>query len=224
MQAAERQLHEQLKQLFMRRVTVVHDSHATGDQVVHQVAMVTPPGHHARILGCQNIKGTGLDFVYRWVSLAQVVQSLERLFNERGARAEMLAWLSGYGDYGLIDAELTLRKLEPLLVPGDPDWLEQREALSVLVKSLRELVQTKKNRLIGHSKVGPLARLVNAFEPWIDHLDSIYRARRANAIVQDLFSNRVGQARAARLLREVVARGKGGWLYDGLRSFFHSDK
>jgi hypothetical protein len=38
--------------------------------------------------------------------------------------------------------------------------------------------------------------------------------------MQDLFANRIGQAHAARLLREVVARGKGGWLHRDLRRWF----
>lgn len=212
---AEQELKVELTALFMRRVTVVHDSHAKGDQVIHQVAMVVPPGHHAQILGCQNIKGTGLDFAYRWVSLGQVAQLVDRLESERGGRSENLAALTTYSDYGLIESGYALQRVEPLM--DDADWVQEREAVSILLGTLRQTLAAKQGGLLGGSKQSPLSKVLGLVEPWVDHLDSIRRARRARAIMNDLFTRRVGQAYAARLLREVVARGKGGWLYEDFK-------
>src|SRR5205823_356969 len=55
--------------LFWETIVPLHDATLTGDQVIDRVARAIPPGAHGAIMGVQNIKGTGLDFIYRWVSL-----------------------------------------------------------------------------------------------------------------------------------------------------------
>ena len=56
---------ETLSIWFRRKIVVVEDFHASGDQVVDRVRAETPRLSQSRH-GRQNIKGTGLDFVYRW--------------------------------------------------------------------------------------------------------------------------------------------------------------
>jgi hypothetical protein len=197
---------------FKKRVSVVRDSNATGDQVVHHVAGVIPFGHHARILGCQNIKGTGLDFVYRWVSLEQVVLALEQLTRQPSTRTETLNWLNTHGDYGVLDAELALRTVKSLRVDEGKDWARHQTRLARLETHLQSLLDVLRKRLEGTRRRGILAPILGAVEPWVDHLDSIRRQRRSRLIMEDLFAQRIGQGRAAQLLRELVARGKGGWL------------
>src|SRR5262249_43498657 len=55
--------------LWKETVVPMRDSSLTGDQILDVIARGVPPGVHASIMGVQNIKGTGLDFVYRWVSI-----------------------------------------------------------------------------------------------------------------------------------------------------------
>jgi len=45
---------------------VIQDSLTTGEQIIQIMAKQTPVGLFNRIMGMQNIKGTGLDLVYRW--------------------------------------------------------------------------------------------------------------------------------------------------------------
>jgi antitoxin component HigA of HigAB toxin-antitoxin module len=211
-EGANRLLRDTLRELYLARITINPDYHATGDQVVHQVALLVPPGHHARVLGCQNIKGTGLDFAYRWVSLGKVDEALQRLHTEPAARGATLSWLAAHSDYGLVDCRWALHAVQELLQQGAEEWTPQREQLQALATQLSALAEQKQKLLGGAPKRGLLRHLLAAMEPWVDHLDSIRRQRRAIRIMQDLFNQRVGQGRAAQLLREVTARGKGGWL------------
>ena len=43
-----------------------------------------PPGVEAHVMGIQNIKGTGLDFIYRWVAIDNVHGLLTALESELG--------------------------------------------------------------------------------------------------------------------------------------------
>ncbi|MBM3216126.1 HEAT repeat domain-containing protein [Candidatus Poribacteria bacterium] len=62
-----------------RSIEVIPDAGATGDQIIDRIARCSPPGFTVRIMGVQNIKGTGLDFAYRWLSLEKVHESLPKL-------------------------------------------------------------------------------------------------------------------------------------------------
>ena len=64
---------------FRDKLVVIHDSHAAGDGIIERLTAVTPPGHLNRIMGIQNIKGAGLDFVYRWQAWAEAYAASERL-------------------------------------------------------------------------------------------------------------------------------------------------
>ena len=55
---------------FESKLIPVLDYYASGNQIIRLIADHTPPGFHSRIMGMQNIKGTGLDFVYRWQAWA----------------------------------------------------------------------------------------------------------------------------------------------------------
>jgi hypothetical protein len=190
----------------------VSDSHASGDQVIARIAASIPPGHHARILGCQNIKGTGLDFAYRWVGLQQVYERLAQLEIEN-TRSDTLTWLMAYGDYGLLDARLALETLRVIVERDDAGWLPWRAELCATTEHLERVVSERTTRLEATTaRKGWLEGLLGRVEPFLDHLDSIRRFRTAKRIMADLGAQRVGQAQAGRLLRDLVARGKGGWL------------
>jgi hypothetical protein len=93
-----------------------------------------------------------------------------------------------------------------------PEWTPHQAELGLLLQHLSRVEAARAARLRGAPKRTRLARLLDAVEPVVDHLDSVRRSGRAVRIMDDLFEKRVSQGRAAVLLRELVARGKGGWL------------
>ncbi len=210
--AADQQLRAMYRELFMERVAVVERSDATGDQVVDFIARTFAPGHAARLLGCQNIKGTGLDFVYRWLSIDTIFLALKRLRTEPTLRAEALGILAGHTDWGLIDCRDALATLADLRDNGGDDWSASRPLLNALCDRLSALYATKVSRLASSGKKGRLETFLSKVEPMVDHWDSVRRRRTANRIMNSVFAARVGQGRAAILMRELVGREKGGWL------------
>jgi len=61
-------------------------------------------------MGLQSIKGTGLDFVYRWVSLDLVARALEKVRSPHAEeRDAALRELLTHEDWGHIDARMTSR-------------------------------------------------------------------------------------------------------------------
>ena len=79
------------RELFLERVTRVDDSNASGDQIVDLCVRLAPPGQRVSLLGAQNIKGTGLDWVYRWLAVDAASRALARLASP-GSPSASEAW------------------------------------------------------------------------------------------------------------------------------------
>src|SRR5207302_5167864 len=95
------------KALFDASLVVLPDPSLAGDRILDTLAAHVPPKVHATIVGVQNIKGTGLDFVYRWVSIETVHRMLAELESPHvESRDRALRALLLHGDYGLLDARL----------------------------------------------------------------------------------------------------------------------
>ena len=208
----ERTIHRWFEGVLLGRVSVVSDLHAKGDQVIDHAVRQVAPGHDARLLGCQNIKGTGLDFAYRWVSIGQVVAVLDRAEQDPYAREDLLRWLGSHGDYGLFDTMLGCRRFEAWLAREDSDWEPYRADLERLRQEFLARLEKKRAALRSTPARTLFSRSLDVVEPLVDHLDSIRRQRQARRIMQDLFALRISQSRAAVLLREITDRSKGGWL------------
>ena len=203
--------------LMMERVRSLGDPSSKGDQVLDFVASQFPPGVHARVMGMQNIKGTGLDFVYRWVFYEQVIEVLTQL-SHGGQREtlDLLRWLRGHPDYGLLDAREAHRVVSRLRTTRFQEWADVSREAELLEYFLKDLTASKIRALgSGRKKRTPAAALLGVLERGLDYLHSVHRRRRAWKILDDLVEQRVSHARAAALMRELTVSQKGGWLTQG---------
>jgi gamma-polyglutamate synthase len=206
----EADLRAAYRSMFRESIVALTDSALSGDQVLDRVAAAVPPNAHASIMGLQNIKGTGLDFVYRWVSIDVVASLLEALkSNARADREAALNGLAVHGDFGLLDArwalaEVTARK------ENDPEaaslpYAAVSERLRRLVVARERARTTTRSRSAG-------AMVRQLIGKTFDYLDSMRRQRMAGRVVDDLADGRITHATAASRMRAIVARQKGAWM------------
>ena len=207
------------RELFLERVYILWNSGSTGDQVVDFMVKAIPPGMDVRIMGTQNIKGTGLDFVYRWLSMDRVRANIEKAETTPSARAEVLTFFISYSDFSLIDCREALDCVRKAKTSDDPDWQKHASLLNAAQERLAALEADKVRKLQAVGKAGLGQRILNNVEQLFDHLDSVRRTNTANKVMKDLFAARVGHGQAAILLRDVTGRSKGGWLYKDLKKW-----
>ncbi len=193
--------------LFMDGIFPLHEYSLTGDQIIDYVAKLVPPGANAAIMGVQNIKGTGLDFVYRWVSHDLVMKAVGKL--ETGTPAEKdqaLRELVVHDDYGLMDAKMALARLEQLKAKtGTQDF-------EAILGRLREIVR-KRTAALTASRAATFGDKIRAFiGKTFDYMHSIRRQQQAGEVVEDLVAGRISHAAAAIRMRDVVASAKGNWM------------
>ncbi len=188
---------------------VLHDASLRGDKLIELVAKGAPPGAHVDIMGLQNIKGTGLDFVYRWVSLEAVERALTKAKSNRADDVDAgLRALLVHDDYGFFDSTYALRVVETLRPTAEPALKARLDAVTARltpIASMRKAaLEAKRSRSFGDVVRG-------VFGKTFDYLDSMRRQAMARAVLDDLVAGRVSHAGAAVEMRDVVGRAKGAW-------------
>lgn len=202
--------------MFMAQVDVIADAGATGDQIIDRCARSVPPGTDVILMGTQNIKGTGLDFVYRWLAMDKVVTCARDLEHERqDRRTNALAELEAFEDYGLVDTGY-LRTT--LVRTANAARTDDERAARTRIAARAEAIWQKRRAGLGESKkTGLLDKVLAYAEGWLDWADSVRRSRGAQAILHDLVHQRISHGRASIEMRKLVGRVKGGWLVKAVR-------
>lgn len=198
---------------FEGRLVVVENAHADGNQVIARIRDATPPGLLNRIMGMQNIKGTGLDFVYCWQAWERCHQACNLLLGDDPGRAEQgLRQLSAFQGYNLLCAERVRETIHQVR----PTRIAQRELfqaeLLVIEAQLEKALQRVAVAREATGSGGLLSWLVQSLEELMDAGDAVKRRKRADAILADLVDERISHARAAIELMALNKRQKGGWL------------
>ncbi len=191
------------RELVEASLVVVEDPKTSGDRIIDRVARCAPPGAEIRLIGLQNIKGTGLDFAYRWVEWGQVSAMLARLgrasVDDRGPLLGELVSRE-YGSVMACDGVLeALEGLEGAEVEGARARLLARRAALVAARGV-----TSK----GGAWRGALSNLERALDP----LHGVLRRARGRRILGELAAMEISHDRAQRELRALVDGQKGGWL------------
>lgn len=215
-QAFENAFRASWREIFEDKLVAVESPETTGDQIIDRCARATPPGTRVRIMGTQNIKGTGLDFVYRWLAIESVVLNLRALQSERSERrVTALRELEAFEDHGVCDAGLArgMLAMQPVRQPGSEE-IHLRDR----IRSKLDTVYAQRLALLRtQTKRDAFDRVAGVLEGMVDHLDSIRRYRMSRQIMDDLAERRISHGRAALEMRTLVARQKGGWLAKTMR-------
>lgn len=202
-------------QWLMARLCVVHEYYTTGNQLIDKIALDTPPGMLNRIMGIQNIKGTGLDFVYRWQAWDAHCQMIRKAASyDMHEALQAVKALAASQEFGLVDEAPALALVERLRAePAAQSEVFQSE-LSILEANVRQQLKIVRASLGGavERKVGWGDRLIQWLETFLDAGEAVKRRKQAERIYQDLAALRISHARAAKELKLLTQAQKGGWL------------
>lgn len=210
----EKRFHHLLWQWFEKKLVVVENYYATGNEVIETIGNATPPGFLNKIMGIQNIKGTGLDFVYCWhaweicYKACQQLSSLSKTESASGLRA-----LAAFLEHNILTEE-TVRAtvatvLDSAISQNELYHAELEVILANLEKSLEKLTAKQAQKI---KITSWLSSIGSGIESFLDSGDAVKRRKKADQIYQDLADKRIAFERAAAELRILNNRQKGGWL------------
>ncbi len=213
--ALDARFRELLEKWFHTKIIVVEDYHASGNQIIELIARHTPPGFLNRIMGIQNIKGTGLDFVYRWQAWQACYNATQPLSGDDVILTpQALAPLGAFKDYGVLCAEYvrdTISRVKNSSHQQTPHLLQELDDILKRLEKAMEEIQKKASAGSG-KKGGWLYTLCLRLEEFLDAGDAVRRRSQADRVYEDLVAERIGRERAVAELQALTQRQKGGWL------------
>jgi poly-gamma-glutamate synthase PgsB/CapB len=218
-----------LETWYFRKLVTVENYDATGEEVVGCIVDETPPGFFARTIGLQNIKGTGLDFVYRFQAwdvchdACQAAHSDDPNVALRGLQA-----LVGMPAIG----QLAVNRVREVIRHGRTSPTMRRSDLQALLGQLESNLGNQVDDVpaanasepdtepVSAGEESPPADSIAEWNKWLldtseeflDVNDSLRRRDTADAIYRDLTTGRISRQRAVAELRKINKRQKGGWL------------
>ncbi len=202
-----------LKSVLENRFLLLNNPFLSGDQIIQQIVSNTPPGFHIKLMGMQNIKGTGLDFAYRWIGLEKTRSMIADLSApDLDTRINAVNRMAAYDDYGILDAPIALAGLKKAL---DAPENKTPEIKAVIVDAIERISRSWEEIRAGLTarRSGNVKRFFRRIAEQILELgDSKRRRRKVTRVMRDLFHSRISHAKAAQILHEVMKRQEGGWL------------
>jgi hypothetical protein len=215
-----------LRDRFMEKLVPVRDYYTPGEEIVRLVARNTPPGLVNRILGMQNIKGTGLDWVYRWQAWETVHRACVQARDaDSGVAARGIATLSTYQEYGALSEAVVRETIEALKTgSAAPDAFLANQLDGIIERLEAQIAVFNKDGSAGEdtddSKAkqsgGFGAALAGFLEQFLDSTDAVRRRLAADRIYDALIAEQISSQRAALELKKLTSRQKGGWLSAGM--------
>ncbi len=214
----------QLWNWFRDRIIIVKDEHISGNALIQLMIKSTPIGLCNKMIGIQNIKGTGLDFIYRWQQWDQVYQLCQQLNGKKTNLAKSAAKaLANISNFGLLDQELVLHTCQLVREKN----MAQTEFFQAELNAIESHVKqqlTKVNIDIGIQKKHRfIDKLIEALESFLDAGMSIKRRKRTERIYQDIADQRISLERASVELQKINQEQKGGWLTKNISGLLNSN-
>jgi poly-gamma-glutamate synthase PgsB/CapB len=189
--------------IFESHIVVVPSAEASGDQIIDLAVRSCPAGASVRLMGIQNIKGTGLDFVYRWVHSTQPLRWSEDLFHpDRSVQLTSLSRLERWNEWSIPACQEVLRALGAM--SADAATSQARSTVEELIRAeierRRDQLTLRERRFSIGSWVGEMAWLL-----W-DPFDALLRRWQSDRVWGDLATGRISHGRAARELARIAQR------------------
>ena len=164
-------------------------------------------------MGIQNIKGTGLDFVYRWQAWDRHAKLCAHMrARQPDIALEAVRTLASSAELGILEYE----HIASTIADTKDSPITQNDEYQAHLRTLEQNRQSSYANVLAPAEEKTQGRwqraIVPKLERLIDGYDAIRRRRTANRIYQDLIDGRISSPKAVLLLQGLTQRQKGGWL------------
>ncbi len=196
--------------LIKKRFIIIKDSYILGDDIIKIIADNTPKGFLNRVMGVQNIKGAGLDFVYKWLDWERIYNSSLKLQNrEKRVTLEGLKDLASFKEFTLLSRDYLkeiIKEVKSSKIAQSEFFQNELETILINLNKKREVKSGSKDRNKFTKKLFEMVEL------FLDAKDAVKRRKKVDSIYQDLIDERISYNRAIEELKKINKRQKGGWI------------
>lgn len=218
-----------LTRAFKAKLVPVLDYYMKGELIVRLVAEQTPPGLINRIMGMQNIKGTGLDWVYRWQAWEVAWRACEQLRDDDPGTVEKgYRFLASFQEFGALSDRAVREAIAglraridtvPAISPAQLDALEARVDSQLRQYEAADAAASVEEPTEAGWFAAQMGKLLDFVEAFADAGDAVRRRKAADRIYVALIAEQISSQRAAAELKKLTSRQKGGWLAKDLKEW-----
>jgi gamma-polyglutamate synthase len=213
---------EFLRRCFFAKLVPVRELYTPGEQIIRLIAAQTPPGLINRIMGMQNIKGTGLDYVYRWQAWESCHKACSQSLDpDPGIARRGLDLLGAFQEYGALSerhVRATVAELRKAAGGAAGAGDIQLDAILARLDAQMAQLDADAQGATGGSGGASGGKLGEWVEALLDSTDAVRRRRAADRLYRELIAEQISSQRAAFELKKLTARQKGGWLGPSIAS------
>jgi gamma-polyglutamate synthase len=198
-------------EVFFSKIKIIADKSATGEEIISEISELVPKNITTRIMGLQNIKGTGLDFVYQWEKWSKLHKACESiLIGSEPQFNKGINHLLEYSSYGL----LAKKKIEEVLKQKLRYSVESSKIKTITTILNNSQVQshstdkTDKQTLLKSIKQKILKLIANLLEV----TRAIDRKLRAKSIYKKIITHEIAYDDAREKLWKLYKEQDGEWL------------
>ena len=195
---------------------------ASGEEIQSVILKNTPPGFLGKLMGLQNIKGAGLNYVYAWQAWDDAYQAIGSM--QRDTLEGIEAGLLRLTEFSKFES-LCMEPLKQALQWVTERPYSQNEKVQALIRTVRlklkkeqttPELEKKENEDQPDFNETYWGRVISQLVGWLEGLmdpgDAVRRRKTANQVYEDLAGERISLARASEVLKKLISRQKGGWL------------
>lgn len=186
------------KRLMEEKVTIVEDESISGESLVKLIIGKTPPGLNCKLVGVQNIKGTGYDFMQFWRRWEDTVELIKHLSQKNTELADIaIKKLSQSKHFSFAERDLLNIHIKEI----KRSKFSQRQSFQAMIEILEEKLSSKTTREKREKR--EKRSIAHFLKPFLTMGSSIQRKRTVDRIYSDWANFRISSINAAAQLERL---------------------
>lgn len=215
MQQHSKQLKDALLILVKSKCILIDNAQISADQLTRQINKLARPNCHQVIIGMQNIKGVGLNYVYAWQQWQKIHSAVNRLLDPNCTAQvfkKTLTSLSLIPQFGLLEGQYLLDIIGKLKAKElAQNEYSQAEIIYINEKIKATSGDTDKEGI--YKQKSHIKRFaVQVVESFLDAGAAVKRKKIANQVYKDIANQRITLEKAIDVLAKLNRNQKPGWL------------
>jgi hypothetical protein len=204
-----------VQSIVSSKIVLVENAYVKPDQLTSHIASLAMTNQHQLIVGMQNIKGAGLNYVYMWQQWQKIYQMCESLKSPATKQSEfrkLLLKLAQQPKFSAIEIDYLQQAIKDIAHSEHA----QNEFSQAELRYIHEKVVKGKNEDNSNDEERPKSKFrgfVNqVVESFLDAGAAVKRKKTAQQVYQDIADQRITIEKAISVLATLNRSQKPGWL------------
>ncbi|MBE0369142.1 poly-gamma-glutamate synthase PgsB [Pseudoalteromonas aurantia] len=204
-----------LVEIFTERCLLIDDAQVTPDALTTTISHLACDHQHQLIVGMQNIKGAGLNYVYTWQKYQKTYQVCQKLLNEQVSQAEFRSLLTQFAQqdrFSILETDY----LDNALVNVAALAHAQNEFSQAEITHIKDRLTKSRKLITANRSTRKRSKLtmflLQVIESFLDAGAAVKRKKTAQQVYIDIAEQRITMEKAITVLAQLNRSQKPGWL------------